>query len=231
MSKKPGFFDEKSTHFKENLEASEEYRQMVARYLMERGVRIEVPPMEYRKDMNDRGRFKNEKDIIAWPGVADHEMCVVEVKSRDQEFTDAQDFSRRLKRKYGQTGIFVDTTHGWSQKDPKPKLIVMVSMKTKAMIALPGKTQEHWYTGNHHDNSKGFNDNFYKCEPEHFISMEEAVEKILKMQEKFSPRRSEYGRVKLSERRLSKAIDNIEAAIASGKTLEDIQDILSALPR
>jgi hypothetical protein len=158
-------------------------------------------------------------------------MVIIEVKSRNVKFTSAEDFGRILRRKYGESDIFVDTVHGWAQKDPKPKFIFMVSRDTGAMIALPGKTEDQWKKRTKGDGTRGYVDTFYTAEPELFITMEEAVEKILKMQEKYSPRRSEYGRVKRSERRLLKAIDNIETAIASGQTLEDIQDILSMLPR
>ena len=228
---KPGFFDENSTQFKEELEASEQYRQQVGRFLCERGVRVEVPPMEYRKDLSDRDRFKNEKDIIAWPGVADHEMVVIEVKSRNEKFTSAEDFGRTLRRKYGESDIFVDTVHGWAQKDPKPKLICMVSTETGAMIALPGKTEEHWKKRTKGDSTRGYVDTFYTAEPEFFITMEEAVEKILKMQAKYSPRRSEYGRVKRSEQRLAKTIARIEAVLNSEEPVAAIEEILSELPR
>jgi hypothetical protein len=229
---KPDFFAEESTAFKKELEESEPYRQRVAILLMQNGLRIEVPPQEYRDGLSDRGRFRNEKDIIVWPGVADHEMVVIEVKSRKEKFDSAENFGRLLRRKYKQSGIFVDTVHGWAQKSPKPKLIFMISQITGAIIVLQGRTQEQWTRGTFNDRRRGYSDTFYKADPELFITVEEAIQKLQKRQERLSPRRAEYGRVKLVCKRQDKLLDYLEKVVSEeGSAGDKLKSISEALDR
>jgi hypothetical protein len=137
----------------------------------------------FKKELEESEPYRQRVAILLMQNGLDHEMVVIEVKSRKEKFDSAENFGQLLRRKYKQSGIFVDTVHGWAQKSPKPKLIFMISQITGAIIVLPGRTQEQWTHGTFNDRRRGYSDTFYKADPELFITAEEAIQKLQKRQE------------------------------------------------
>jgi len=107
------------------------------------GLRVTVTPMEWRRDLADAGRFREEKDIVvSRPGGAE---CVVEVKSRRLHFTDEP---RSYPERFD-TAI-VDKVAVWDSKPHRGQVVavVLVSQPTAGMLVVPVRTtRRSWVTG------------------------------------------------------------------------------------
>jgi hypothetical protein len=160
-----------------------------------------------------------------WVGAVEH--AIVEVKSRNEEFDSAEDFGRRLYRKYKEREIFVDTKYGWDSKDPKPRYVFMVSRPTGKVICLPGRTQEKWSVGERHDNTRNITDKFYMAHPDLFIPVKKAIGWMMKKQASLEPSRYEVGKLTLQLKHSNKILDRIQNAVLNEESNEKmIEDAL-----
>ena len=120
-----------SLFFKE-LETGHSWAEYVAEKLNELDVACYASKMEKRKNLADRKRFTNEKDVI----LTRMSGCI-EVKSRRLSFNDSPS-------SYPMESAFVDTVAGWSKKNPRPLAVCVVSQLTGSILVIPVSTQEKW---------------------------------------------------------------------------------------
>lgn len=98
----------------------------VAQIFRENGYEVSVPPLTHGNAKD----FKDEEDIL----VAGQ---VVECKSRNLEFSCAEDFPYDT--------VLVDTVESWESKTRKPIMYVCISQLTGAIIALDvAKNRKNW---------------------------------------------------------------------------------------
>jgi hypothetical protein len=140
-----------------------QYAELVTERLVAYGVRAELQPLEFAKDVADRQRFtRYEKDVIVDAGV-------LEVKSSSREFGDDP-------KKYPAPSLIVDTFSGFVNKERKPIAYCMVSQKTEAIVVVPVSSQIRWYTKELHDHQRGIVDTFlmaYRNELKSFVELVE----------------------------------------------------------
>ena len=111
--------------------------------------------------VTEREKFINSKDLIVNGNV-------IEVKSRNQEFSCADDFPFDT--------LFIDTKDGFDRKVDKPTLYVCVSQKTGGMCALNvHDTKKHWQVEKTWDTVRKIRLTAYACRKEMWLSMEEAA--------------------------------------------------------
>jgi hypothetical protein len=121
--------------FRSELQAGHRHAELVAARLRAARLPITVTPLEWRKDIADRARFGDERDIIV--DFAFDEI-VVEVKSRRLAFEEQPS-------SYPYNTALVDTVSGWNRKQTTPRAVVVVSQRTRAMLVVPVRaTRSRW---------------------------------------------------------------------------------------
>jgi len=111
--------------------------------------------------VTDRERFINSKDLIV-------NGQVIEVKSRNQAFTCADDFPFST--------LFIDTKDGFDKKVDKPVLYVCVSQNTGGMCALNvADTYKHWVVEKTWDSVRKIKLTAYACRKEMWTSIDDAA--------------------------------------------------------
>lgn len=112
-------------------------------------------PVEKRED------FVNSKDLIAGGKL-------IEVKSRNVEFTSADDFPYDT--------LFIDTKDGFDKKKDKPEMYVCVSQITGAACALDvSKTKDLWEVTRTWDTVRKINLVAYAAKKELWMGLESAA--------------------------------------------------------
>src|SRR4051812_43591168 len=110
--------------FLRQLAIGHQQARYAAGVLRERGIPVQVTPMEVRDTVDDRHRFSDEYDLLVGEG----RTAIVDVKSRDLSFTAPDD--------YPYATAFVDTVAGWDAKTHKPVAILLVSQVTGTILAV-----------------------------------------------------------------------------------------------
>jgi|OpeIllAssembly_1097287.scaffolds.fasta_scaffold00492_8 hypothetical protein len=127
--------------FRKELAEGQKYERIVAGWLAEEGISVKVPPQKCRPHVRERHHYGGGKqcDII----LVDLDE-VLEVKSRNEEFTCVEDFPYPT--------IFVDTVWAWERKPKKPLAVVVVSQLTeRGRFVIPRFTSERWVKVAKHD--------------------------------------------------------------------------------
>lgn len=130
------------------LAEGHQYAQEVARQLVGLGVPVNVTPMEVRRDLADRSRFKGEIDLMVGKRLVD-------VKSSSRRWTSKYDIPY--------DPLYVDTVAGWDSKPRKPCAVVVISQQTKVCLVVPVSTRQLWKVVDSFDNDRGFSEPRYAC--------------------------------------------------------------------
>ena len=146
MTSKDWFDDEKK--FVDRLGTGHRYAQAVAGRLRDRGLAVEVTPMEIREHIDARHEFADEIDLRV--GRARRR---VDVKSRGLSFTGPNDFPHPT--------AFVDTVAGWEHKTYKPCAIVLISQRTHGLAVIPASTRKTWKPRRAFDHDREIYDWFF----------------------------------------------------------------------
>jgi hypothetical protein len=154
--------------FRELLAVGHRWAGVVAAYLRNAGLDVEITPMEWRKTIEHRGEFADEYDLsVIGARVPIH----VDVKSRALGFTTPED--------YPYPTAFVDTVSGWDAKAHKPSAIVLVSQLTGAMLVIPRTSADKWTRAWSRDHVRGIDDWFYMIDRSLLRPMDVFVEWLL----------------------------------------------------
>ena len=140
--------------FRSELEAGHEWARLVAERLQAAGIAAALTPMAWRRDVDDRGRFNNERDVEVETGRG---TLAIEVKSRRLAFTDEV-------ASYPYDTALVDTVSGWEAKRQKPVAVVLVSRKAAGILVVSTRrTRDLWTVKHTHDRVRGIDDQWYQC--------------------------------------------------------------------
>jgi hypothetical protein len=139
--------------FRRELEAGHRWAEVIARRFLGAELHVEVTPLEWRNDIDDRRRFAGERDLLVGPS-----RVHVEAKSRRLHFTDDP-------ATYPFDTAFVDTVSGWDQKPSAPVAVVLVSQLTVGMLVVPVRTtRAQWTIEERRDRVRNISDRWY-CVP------------------------------------------------------------------
>ena len=144
--------------FFSELKKGRKYELYIAILLLDMGFTVSVPRLCIRKEFEEINKFsESQGDVFVSTG--DKMPIILEVKSRDLEFTSVSD--------YPYDSIFVDTKSSWEKKSVKPRAIVIVSQKTGASIVVSSKTKEFWEEVKAHDHIRDIDDTWYSVHGKH----------------------------------------------------------------
>jgi hypothetical protein len=149
--------------FRRELAEGHAYANYVADQIRQRGLQVEVTPMEWRNTIEDRHRFSDEFDLT----VGSRRRCRVDVKSRRLAFTGPDD--------YPWPTALVDTVSGWDAKATKPSAIVLVSQETRGLAVIRVSTQGDWVVRRRFDQVRRIEDDFYEVRRDLLASFDELV--------------------------------------------------------
>ena len=158
--------------FIKQLSIGHKWAKHVAERLNDQGVMCEVTEMEIRRDLSDRAKFADEKDIVFnnMPGYLD-------VKSNTLKFSDDPHSFPYYK-------AFVDTKYGWDRKAEKPLAIVLVSQFTGDMLVIPTSTEKTWEPVDKYDRVRQINDTFLQIKKTNLRRFSDLVEWLIRRQER-----------------------------------------------
>ena len=145
--------------FLAQLRIGYEQAWLVAERLAEMRLPVRITPMEVRRDLADRGRFRDEIDLTVGARLID-------VKSSSRRWMCAAEIPF--------DPVYVDTVRGWDRKGHKPAAVVLVSQPTGAMVVVPGSTEAEWVVLNTFDTVRGFAEERYAC-PKRLLRSIEAL--------------------------------------------------------
>lgn len=152
--------DNDKLFFKE-LKEGYEWQKLAATFFEDRGLTVQMPELSIRDSFEEAGEYLDTKDLL----VNGH---IIEVKSRREKFTSAEDFPYST--------IFVDTVAGYDSKVTKPLAYVMISRETKTMLCLPSwKRPKYWTQEKRFDRIRKIYETFYMCPKNRLQSLEDLV--------------------------------------------------------
>ncbi len=151
--------------FFEQLAIGHKWTEYVAARLNAAGVPCYATKMEKRKNIADRSRFQNERDIVltatdGW----------LEVKSQGN-----QPFSEDPSE-YPKQSAFVDTLSGWRRKNPRPLAVILVHQQTRAMLVIPVSTESEWGTYTGFDRIRKIQDTWLTVQKKHLRRFSDLVD-------------------------------------------------------
>jgi hypothetical protein len=155
------WFDDEAK-FVSRLGTGHRYAESVAARLRERGLRVEVTPMEVREHVDDRHQFADEIDLRVG-----NSRRRVDVKSRGLVFTGPHD--------YPHPTAFVDTVSGWERKAHKPCAIVLISQRTNGLAVIRRSTRSDWTREWAFDHDRQIRDLFFMVAIEKLATFDEFV--------------------------------------------------------
>lgn len=139
--------------FKQQLLEGRKWEQYVCQRIENWGFDPELGVLKVRDHIDEAAEYADQVDLKVMG-------YVIEVKSRDQRFTNPDDFPF--------DDVFIDTVRGIGAKTD-PDFYVCVSQYTKRMIALPvASTRKRWQQVERLDRVRGIRDLFYTCDKEHW---------------------------------------------------------------
>lgn len=149
--------------FVDQLRTGYRYAEIVAECLREHLLQVEVTPMEVRDHVDERHRFSDEIDLCVG-----HARRLVDVKSRNLEFTGPRDFPYET--------ALVDTVSSWQKKAHKPCAIVLISQRTKGLAVVRASTRTDWKQVERFDKEREIRDLFFEVPRELLATFDEFAE-------------------------------------------------------
>ena len=134
-------------HFQRRIGTGREREAYVAYRLIAEGLEVSVPRLRVRPTFADRHSYRDSRDMMV-------EGREVEVKSTRFAFTSPGDFPF--------DPCFVDTEEKIVAKGP-PFAFLIVSQKTGAIMAVPGKTRDEWVVMDGRDHDRGIEVRWLGC--------------------------------------------------------------------
>lgn len=150
--------------FFHELQEGHRYARLVAARIEAEGIRAVVTPMRVRGHVADRHDFADESDLT----VGTVRPCIIDVKSRDLDFTGPRD--------YPYPTALVDTVKGWEQKLHKPLAIVLVSQRTEGIAVIRVSGESRWLRQRRFDHKRRIEDVFFEVAKRELATFEEFVE-------------------------------------------------------
>lgn len=162
--------------FREQYALGAQHSARVARELLAAGVWVEEPEQRLRENVRDRKKYSDDGDLLikrVCPSTNTPwgEPLIVEVKSRNLQFTSPAD--------YRYPTVFVNTTHAWDGRERKgkaPVAVLITSQKTGATLAIPAKSKPSWETVTKEDRMRKMELTWYACPKSQLISFEGFVD-------------------------------------------------------
>lgn len=125
--------------FKKFLEEGHFFAGLVADQLRAKGISCIQPRLPFRKDISENRFYaENDQDLLVTT-----KRRVVEVKSRNLEFTKPED--------YPFSTAFTVAVDRWKMKKVKPVAVVLISQITCAAVVVPTSSKSSWTTSRHRD--------------------------------------------------------------------------------
>lgn len=140
--------------FLRELREGRRWQEWAAAELKFRGLRVELPPHEERRVIEDADRWTtSDADIYVYGSAVGD--CVLEVKSRLFHFIDPLG--------YPYPTAIVDTVDGWHAKAVEPRAVLLVSRPAKRILAIASKTRPAWGRFQARDRVRNTVADFYEC--------------------------------------------------------------------
>jgi len=155
--------------FLAELKAGRQWQEWAAGELSIRGLRVELPPFEFRKHASDADHFTAHDCDLTLRGTAVGDI-VIEVKSRDIYFIDPAG--------YPCPTAMLDTVSGWNAKQVEPRAVLLVSRTAKRALVASSATRPAWSVARRHDGVRGIWDDFYEVRREYLRPMDWLVKKL-----------------------------------------------------
>ena len=131
--------------------------ERLAADLQPHGIRVVMAEPTVRKDVKDRGQYKDEIDIMVGP-------YRVEVHSRNLAFTGPDDYPFET--------AFVDPKNDWDSANPVPHAMILISQRKGGIAVISAKTQDAWSVDNVYDSVRGYSEDVYLCPRNLLVSYE-----------------------------------------------------------
>jgi hypothetical protein len=150
------------------------YNKIVAKYLLDRKIPCTVPELQIAKTSEERRRLTLEEQDI----VLDLIPHVLEVKNVSINFSwEPSEFPFPT--------TIVDTVSSYEDKNKKPLAYVLRSKPTGAMLAVGPSSKPRWAKKSLYDKKQQLTDNFYIVSKKDLRSMQELVDYIIALQNKY----------------------------------------------
>jgi len=143
--------------FKKELLKGHKYQAIVRDKLVEAGLNVEMPSVNFNKG-TDSG------DIFLFVG---DDKYIIEVKSVSKEFTSIEDFPYDT--------VIVDMEENWNKKKHTPTAYIHISQKTNYMFVVPCSTQEFWTRKFIKDKIRGYSKWFMFVEKKYLKEFDDLV--------------------------------------------------------
>ncbi len=151
--------------FKRELATGHVWAAKLADALRTEGLTVELTPMNIRDNVEQRGDFANEGDLVVHTGQGP---ILLESKSRGLRFTTIENYPYKT--------ALVDTVSGWNQKTDKPKAIVLTSQLTEARLVISvSRTERFWVRKYHHDKKRDIWDCFYEVPKARLVPFQDLI--------------------------------------------------------
>ena len=146
-------YDRDDPNFVRDLQASQKHVQIVAAWLISKGLTVDVLPIKIRPDVNQMNEYADDGDILV--SKYNGKKHRVEVKQRKLKFTSIHDFPY--------PSIIIDVAHTWDRADPKPAAYILTNIDTTVAIVIKSKTSNKWIRKQKWDRFKKRNRIFLEC--------------------------------------------------------------------
>jgi hypothetical protein len=157
--------------FVSRLKTGHQYAEYAAERLTQRGLHVEITPLEIREDIEARHRFADEFDLRVGEG-----LHIVDVKSRTLKFSGPGD--------YPYATAFVDTVSSWERKTHKPCAIVLVSQPTGGLAVIRASTRPQWTRSWRYDHDRRIWDWFFEVSCDELATFDQFVDWLHAQQER-----------------------------------------------
>ena len=144
--------------FEKELVKGHKYQAIVRDKLIEAGLEVEMPSINFNKGTDDGDIFVFIKG----------QKYVLEVKSLSREFTCIEDFPHET--------VIVDMEENYNKKKHHVTAYILISQKTAAMFVIPSTSQEHWTRKFIKDKVRGYSKWFMFVEKKYLKEFDDLVE-------------------------------------------------------
>lgn len=162
---------EADSTFVRELKTGHRWQLWVGYQFLREGFVVRVPPLEIRHDRSQIDEYSDEGDLFISCNSSHLNWLRFECKSRDLTFTGRSD--------YPFTTAFVDRVQTWNRKQKsRPAGILMVSQKTRAILAIGAWTEHEWRVEKKHDSVRNYDRSYYLVDRGHLIDWPDLVSRI-----------------------------------------------------
>lgn len=144
--------------FEKELVKGHKYQAIVRDKLIEAGLEVEMPSINFNKGTDDGDIFVFVKG----------QKYVLEVKSLSREFTCIEDFPYKT--------IIVDMEENFDKKKHHVTAYVYISQKTEAMFVISTTSKKYWTKEYKKDTKRGYTKNFIFAEKKYAIEFDVLVQ-------------------------------------------------------